>query len=249
MIIHQAFFTYKNDFPLLLRDNQRVAIPEPYDLNNIFKNLILELSKISLFTKFTYITRHTNDNIPEEILSGFKNKFPHIVDLQRKGNILGIPTVWFTCYAEKEEEVYSILTSLNKKGIKYFTNGPTQYNSLEQIPPDQNYTTSALEAKTFPKFLHQVSQIGIDLLKDHESVDFLAAYKPLEWRQHPDKTHLANLQNELEVELSQKSSFYCEKIKKDTLEKAEFCQNFQKAYIKDGAIFSWPHFLFNICGI
>lgn len=211
--------------------------------------MILELSEINLLTKYTYITRHTNDTIPEEILCEFKNKFPNIVNLQRKGNVLGIPTVWFTCYAEKEEEVYSIIASLNKKGINYFTNGPTQYNSLEQIPPDQNYTTSALEAKTFPKFLHQVSQIGINILKDHESVDFLTAYKPLEWRQHADKTYLSNLQNELETKLSQKSSFYCEQIKKNGLEKAEFWENFQKAYIKEGAIFSWPHFLFNICGI
>jgi hypothetical protein len=54
----------------------KVKIPNGYDLDQIFRIQILDLSDLSTATRFTYITRHTNDKIPDNILEEFKARFP-----------------------------------------------------------------------------------------------------------------------------------------------------------------------------
>jgi hypothetical protein len=105
MIIQQTYHTYKHDFPLILNAGGKVKIPNGYNLDQTFRIQILDLGDLSTAARFTYIPRHTNDGIPDDILEEFKARFPDIASAVHNGWSLGIPTIWFTCYFCDEAEI------------------------------------------------------------------------------------------------------------------------------------------------
>lgn len=220
MIIKKVFHTYKEDFPFL-RGNQ--VLFDRLNLDNLFKNLILELSELSTIPKYCYITRHTDDMMPT----------------------FWTPTVWFVIYSETYEIIESIRKKLEQNKIKYLEDDSEIYDSVDSIPPDNNYTTTKDEAITFPKFLHQVTQIAIGLLKNN-STNKLNELNELEWMQG-NESELGSKIEELREHLINNSKYYLEKIK-NTGEEVEFWINFKKVYINQN-VYSWPHFLFNLCGV
>jgi hypothetical protein len=246
MIIQQTYHTYKDDFPLILTGGDKVKIPNGYDLDQIFRIQILDLSDLSTAARFTYIARHTNDKIPDDILDEFKVKFPGIASAVHDGWSLSIPTIWFTCYFCNEAEITPMIDRLTQKGIKHYQGDPNHYASLSSIPPDNCYTVSQDEGRAFPKFLHQVTQIGLDLLRNSDRGVFLRQYKPLEYRQSSKSVRLESMFNMLKSELRARSSYYREHIEAIASEFDEFCSNFERVNFR---AYSWPHFLFNICGV
>jgi hypothetical protein len=46
MIIQQTYHTYKNDSPLILTSRDKVMIPNGYDLDQIFRIQIVDLSDL-----------------------------------------------------------------------------------------------------------------------------------------------------------------------------------------------------------
>jgi len=246
MIVQQTYHTYKNDFPLILTAGDKVKIPNGYDLDQIFRIQILDLSDLSTAARFTYIARHTNDKIPDGILEEFKARFPGIAYAVHNGWSLGIPTIWFTCYFCNEVEITPMINRLTQKGIKHYQENPNYYTSLSSIPPDNCYTVCQDEARAFPKFLHHVTQIGLDLLRSSERGVFLRQYKPLEYWQPSNAAQFESMFNMLKSELRARSSYYREHIEAIASEFDEFCCNFGRVNF---GTYSWPHFLFNICGV
>lgn len=240
MIIKNIFHTYKDNFPLLIPCNGRVYLSFDFPLMDEFKNLIIELSEFSRMTSYCYITRHTDDVIPESHLRPFKERFTDFVDRCGENSNFGIPTVWFVIYSENEEAASLIKKELERKNIKYFDDSPSKYDSIECIPPG-NYARTNDEARMFPKFLHHTTQISIDLLRIGNPVSELQKFKTLEFMRGND---LDLKIKELEIYLETNSNYYREKIKKNKHEKQEFWTNFRIVY--NG--YSWPHFLFNTCG-
>ena len=85
MIIQQTYHTYKHDFPLILNAGGKVKIPNGYNLDQTFRIQILDLGDLSTAARFTYIPRHTNDGIPDDILEEFKARFPDIASAVHNG--------------------------------------------------------------------------------------------------------------------------------------------------------------------
>lgn len=245
MIIHKTYHTYRVDYPLIIQHGNLIDHPRSYNLDEIYRASIIELKQASLTAKYTYITRHGNDKIPEDILSDFKNKFPEIAQEESPDKILRIPTVWFTCYSESNNDILIIEKFLSEKDIKYFSESHNEYESLLQIPADGNYTVSIYEAINFPKFLHQVTQIGLNLLENADKGKFLTGYNQLEYRRSANDGELDRLESDLRQRLIKESSYYMENIEANDNERQNFWINFQRVHGQ----FSWPHFLFNICGI
>jgi hypothetical protein len=243
MITQQTYHAYKNDFPLILTASDKVKIPNGYDLEQIFRIHILDLGDLSTAARFTYIARHTNDKIPDGILEEFKARFPGIASAVHNGWSLGIPTIWFTCYFCNEVEITPMIDRLTQKGIKHYQENPNHYASLSSIPPDSCYTVNQDEAGAFPKFLHQVTQIGLDLLRSSERAVFLRQYKPLEYWQSSKSAQLESMFNMLKIELRARSSYYREHIEAIASEFDEFCSHFGRVNVRNGRIYSWPHFL------
>jgi hypothetical protein len=147
-----------------------------------------------------------------------------------------------------ETEIISITDRLTQKGIKHYQENPNYYDSLRSIPPDDCYTVTQDEASIFPKFLRQVTQIGIDLLRSSDQGIFLRQYKPLEFRESPNPAQLESMFNMLKSELRLRSNYYNAHIEAIASEFDAFCSNFGRVNVRNRRISSWPHFLFNICG-
>ena len=251
MIIRQVFHTYREDFPLIRvwSPHNRIRLPASFDLDDLIRELIMELSDLTDIPRFSYITRHTNDTLPNDHLSPFRKKFAKFVAKQGQTSTFSVPTVWFIAYCESSDTVSMIGEKFDERQIKYFEDNPEIYASTASIPPDGNYTTTNIEARTFPKFLHQVTQIGIDLLRYPNSIDRLTQLNSLEWMQGLTQSEIDSQISVLENHLQEKSQFYRENVCRTDTEKRRFWTNFRKVYEKDSTIFSWPHFLFNICRV
>jgi hypothetical protein len=244
MIMQRIFHTYKEDFPLL--SNCRLpSVFKVCALDNLLTSLIIELSDLTSLPRYSYIARHTNDKIPEHHLGAFLRKFQDFVDYLGRDQPYNIPTVWFVGYFEAEEPIDEVRRRLDQKGIKYFEDGG-DYDSFEAI--NQCYWDSRKDAQVFPKFLNQVTMIGIDLLSVPMSIRKLKKLECLEWLQYKNKESMKCDLKELRQYLNEKSPFYREHIEKEESQCNEFWANFTKVKKTDKGIGSWPHFLFNICG-
>jgi len=249
MFIRQILHTYKKNFPpiklSLNRKGKKCFHPSDEILIwNLSTDLILELSQFSTLPKYCYITRHDNDIIPNENLKEhlkcWERNLEEVIDTTGKHYLLGISTVWFVAYSESTELIELIKEKIVQKDIKIFMDNPEVYNSIEEIPPDNQYTKTKDEAKMFPEFLHQITQIGIDLLRIPNSINELRQFKSLEWCPG------SNIEiNNLKSFLVKKSKYYEDVIEINNTVRNQFWANFQ--IIRYG--YSWPHFLFNICGI
>ncbi len=242
MIIKKTIHTYKESFPIIRIVGQRVYPPPGYDLHSLWDGLIIELSGIGKISKYFYVARHTDDRIPDPILSIFKNKFQKFVECYGKDSRFGVPTVWLVIYVEDEDCGSTIKTLLRMRDLKYFLGKSEEYESIEEIPYDNNYTTTANEAKEFPKFLHQTTHIAIDLIKISGSRNKLRELQCL------DKMIGNNIEfkiRELKDYLENSSQYYRDYVSADESEKSRFWMNFRRVH----GVYSWPHFLFNAVGI
>jgi len=251
MIIQQIFKTYKDDFPLIatLKSRQIIA-PINYNIVELKRKLILELADISHIPQYCYITRHDDDVMRDDILLPFLNKFSDFKNHCENNidNLLAfrIPTVWYVAYANSELVVKDIEKKLFEKNIGYQKNKDAHiFDSLNSIIPDKHYTTDQYEASNFPIFLHQVTQIGIDLLNRPESIKKLKKLKKLEEMQYTSADEKRNDLMELKKHLITNSKYYRENIDSQIELKQAFWINFQRVYGR----YSWPHFLFNICDV
>ena len=245
LIIQRVFHTYRDDFPLLR--NKGPAVPADEDmLDSLMTRLILELSDLTRLPRLTYITRHTSDKIPPEHLAPFLVKFHDVVDTFGEDQPYNIPTVWFVGHFENYDEVTRIRQELDQKNVKYFETGG-EYASFEEI--NQIYWDKKTDAEPFLKFLHQVTMIGIDLLSIGEHKEKLEQLARLEYMQYADIKNMASDLKEMERYLHNKSSFYRRHIVSSALTYKEFWENFTKWKKCEALLTSWPHFLFNICGI
>lgn len=251
MIIQQVFKTYKDDFPLIATlDTNQILPPPNYNIVELKRKLILELAEISHIPLYCYITRHDDDEMRDDILLPFLNKFTDFENYCENNldNLLAfrIPTIWYVAYVNSESEVKFIEEKLLEKNIGYQKNEDAHISdSIDSIKPDKHYTTDQYEASNFPIFLHQVTQIGIDLLKRPESIRKLKELRNLEgmiYTKADDKRHDLL---ELRKHLIANSKYYKENIGNDNEVNEAFWFNFQRVYDK----YSWPHFLFNICDV
>lgn len=185
MIIQKTYHTYRTDYPLMCQDGNLSYYPKSYNLDEIYRTSIIGLKQFSLIAKHTYITRHQRDKLPDQILPYFKDKFPEIAKEESHDKILRIPTVWFVCYAESYENIRAIEQFLSENDYKYFSDSHIEYESLLHIPLDGHYTTSTYEAITFPKFLHQITQIGLNLLENSDHGRFLHSFIKLNFGVKP----------------------------------------------------------------
>ena len=214
-------------------------------------NLILDLSDLTLLPHFTYITRHTNDKIPKDQLEPFLHKYSQFVENIGKDQPYNLPTVWFVGHFENYDMVSEIKDKIDAKNISYFESGG-EYGSFEEI--NDSYWDYKRDAHLFPKFLHQVTMIGIDILSVPESIITLKQFECLEWLQYSSAERLQSDLYAMEQYLSDISEYYSNSIKAEENEYNEFWENFKKVKRKDldngkTQLGSWPHFLFNICGV
>lgn len=250
MIIQRIFHTYRDDFPLL-SDGR---LPVSYDasaLDALFISLILELSDLTSFPRFTYITRHTKDKIPPKHLDPFLTKFQDFVDCLGKTQSYNIPTVWFVGYFEDQDIVTEFRRKIDEKNIKYFEEGG-EYGSFEEI--NDSYWNNKRDAQLFPKFLNQVTMIGIDLLSASGFKQKLKQLERLEFLQYSSIADMESDLKEMELYFNENSPYYRKRVNTKLANHKEFWGNFTKVKItetRDGGqmLGSWPHFLFNICGV
>ncbi|MCG2779186.1 MAG: hypothetical protein L6406_26220 [Desulfobacterales bacterium] len=219
-------------------------------LDDLMTGLILGLSDIARLLPLTYITRHTNDKIPPQHLAPFLTKFHEFVDYFGKNQPYNIPTVWFVGHFQDYDSIKKVRQKLDQKNLKYFEGGE-EYDSFEQI--GKNYCEEREDAKLFVKFLHQVTMIGIDLLLTADYKQKLKQLGRLEYMRYPDtKNVMEEVKSDLkdmERYLRQNSQYYREHIVADESEYKQFWVNFTKRKSSEAGTGSWPHFLFNICGV
>lgn len=250
MIIKQVLHTYhKETFPLIA-NAQHLSMA--VDLDALFKDLISELSRLEAKPLYRYITRHDNGKIPNERMSAeevsyFTKKFVRFINSVGKATF-DLPNVWLVVYSETHELIESIKDELKQKNIDFYEDGVDEYPSVENIPPD-NYARTTYEASHFPIYLHQVTEIGIDLLSAHDATNKLEQLTSLEWMQHTDLETRKSEIGVLKKHLSDNSDYYRSNIQGDEVEEREFWLNFQRVYFRQNGFYSWPHFLFNICGV
>jgi len=244
-ILQRVFHTYRDDFPLLR--NKRPTGPAAEDmLDGLMTRLILDLSDLATLPRLTYITRHTDDTIPSERLAPFLVKFHDIVDTLGEHQQYGIPTVWFVGHFANDDEIARIRQELDRKNIKYFETGG-EYANFQQL--NQIYWENKNDAEPFLTFLHQVTMIGIDLLSTGECKQTLEQLGRLEYMQYTDIENMKSDLKEMQRYLREKSSFYRGHIVHDAIAYREFWENFTKWKKSEAVLTSWPHFLFNLCGI
>lgn len=247
MIIQQTFHTYKDNFPLLINNQLRL------DFDYLITGLILELSELSSLPLFAYMARHSTDKIPQKYLDPFLSKFHDFVNHHGQNQQYNIPTVWFVGYFDKEDLITEVRRRLDEKNVKYFEES-NKYDSFESIK--QRYYDNTKDARLFLKFLHQVTKIGIDLLSVPDYRQKLNSLKPLEKMKFHYKSVESRERDLMQMEqyLRQNSQYYQKYISTEETELKKFWNNFQKVKatnMSDGTVSlcSWPHFLFNICGV
>ena len=209
-------------------------------------NLILELSDLAAIIPFSYISRHTNDKIPPVRLAPFLTKFSSFVNALEKDQTYKIPTIWFVGHFKDYESAAEAQKRIDAKNVKYF-NKSKKYNSFEEI--NDSYWDDKRDAEPFIKFLHQATMIGIDLLKTADYKEKLKALGRLEYMQYTTIEDAKSDFKEMKRYLRKSSPYYIKNITADTSEHKKFCVNFTKWKSSKAGTGSWPHFLFNICGL
>ena len=208
--------------------------------------MILELSELTSLPIFAYIARHSNDKIPQKHLDPFLSKFHDFANHYGQNQQYNIPTVWFVGYFDKEDLIAELRRRLDEKNVKYFEES-YKYDSFESIK--QRYYDNPRDARLFLKFLYHVTKIGIELLSVLNNREKLKSLKPLEKQfGYQNVESMKNDLMELEQYLRQNSQYYQRHIYTEETELKKFWNNFQKikATVRP---YSWPHFLFNICGV
>ena len=247
MIIHQLFHTYKDDFPLMLQKKNGVNLPfNGGDLYNLMACLIFELSDLAATLPLSYISRHTGDKTPPEHLSPFLNKFSSFVNGLGKDQPYNIPTIWFVGHFRDRQTATEFQRKIDAKNIKYFDE-INEYNSLEDI--NQSYWENKSDAQPFIEFIHHTTMIGIDLLRTADYKEKLRALGRLEYMQYANIETVKSDFKEMENYLRKSSPYYVKNIAADISEYKKFWINFTKWKGTETAFGSWPHFLFNICGL
>lgn len=247
MIILRRFHTYKDDFPLM--SEGRLPF-NGANLHNLMTALILELSDLTRLPPFAYITRHTNDKIPPEHLAPFLTKFHNSVNTLGKDQPYNIPTVWFVGHFEDYDSITEVRQKLDQKNLKYFDDGE-EYNSFEQF--NQAYWENSRDAEPFVKFLHQATMIGIELLSTAGYKQKLNQLGRLEYMRYPDTENVMEEvkfdMKEMEHYLRENSPYYKNHIIPNPSEYKDLWENFTKWKTSEAGTGSWPHFLFNVCGV
>lgn len=252
MIILRIFHTYKEDFPLLLlRQNGSYLSFNGDTLDDLMTGLILELSDLATLPPFAYISRHSPDkNVPPEDLAPFLARFPEFVARLGKDKQYYIPTIWFVGHFQDYESVAEARQELNQKDLKYFESGK-EYSSFDQF--NETYWEENTDAEPFVNFLHQATMIGLDLLKTADYKQKLKQLGRLEYMRYPDTENvMEEVKSDLkdmERYLSQNCQYYREHIVADESKYKQFWVNFTKWKTSAVGTGSWPHFLFNICGV
>ena len=248
MILSRKFHAYKEESPLLLLPDRNHYIPvfNGDAIDALMKSLILELSDLATLPPFAYIARHSKDKIPREHLAPFLKKFPQFVDHFGSDKQYSIPTIWFACHFYDEDSIAAVRQKLDQKNLKYFLECE-EYDSFEKI--NDTYWDERSDAELFVKFIHQATMIGIDLLTTAEYKEELKRLGRLESLQYTNIEDAKPDFKEMERYLRKSSSYYNKHIIADLSEYKEFWENFTKWKITNRALGSWPHFLFNICGI
>jgi len=249
MIIQRVFHTYSDDFPIL--SNGRLPFScDVTALNSKMASLILELSDLTDISNYVYITSHTNDKTQEDILNPFTKRFKDFIDDIGKDQPFNIPTIWFVCHFDSFDKIQKVRDQLDLRNIKYFENGDV-FESFEKM--NETYWEHREDAYLFPKFLHQVTMIGIDLLKNPVSLNKLRELEYLEWLLYRNvEKQICDL-TKMKQHLRDNSLYYQKNILTDSNEVLIFWENFNKVKKIDAGngsfhLGSWPHFLFNICG-
>lgn len=249
MIIQKIFHTYKKNFPLLC-DRQ---IPKQFEgkkILDIMKNLILEMKELTSSEFSTYITRHTDDQLPEDVLKPFKIKYQNFVNYFGHSSGYYLPTIWFVGFFKTNKQIENIIRYFNNKNIGFYTTG-NNIRSYTEI--NETYWDCEEDAKIFPKYLYQTTMIGLDILFYNRDISILKEVGKLEWMQYSDEQKKKTDIKKLQDYLLKNSPFYKENIYSDMLSFDQYWQNFNKVTItkmenSSLKLGSWPHFLFNICG-
>ena len=208
MIIQRVFHVYKEDFPLL--SNGRLAFGfDANALDDLFTGLILQLSDISLLPHFTYITRHTDDKIPQDRLRPFLLEYQDFVNQLGPNQPYDIPTVWFVGHFESQDLIANVHKKLGETDVKYFESGG-EYNSFEEM--NDTYWENKRDAQLFPEFLHQTTMIGIDLLSVPNFKEKLKQLGRLEWLQYGNLDAMESDLREMERYLDENSPYYKESL-------------------------------------
>jgi hypothetical protein len=249
MIILRRFYTYKDNFPLMSAN--RLAPPFDVDmLDGLMRDLILQLSDIAALPPYSYITRHTNDNIPPDHLAPFLATFRGFVSALGQNQPYNIPTVWLVGHFQDHDSVAQVRQQLDQKDLKYFDRGE-EYDSFDQF--NEAYWEDRSDAEPFVKFIHQTTMIGLDLLRTDEYKQRLGQLERLEWIQYANVEDMKSDLRDMEFYLNETSQYYREQIAGNTSECKGFWLNFTKLKLTYTATRvscgSWPHFLFNMCGV
>jgi len=249
MIIKVIFHTYKDNFPLLFFINETSFYPsfEGDARHDLMTDLILELSDLATLPLLAYISRHDKDNkIPQDDLAPFLAKFPEFVACHGKDKQYNIPTVWFVGHFQDYESVAEVKQKLDQKDLQYIDE-IEECKSFDQF--NQAYWENSRDAEPFVKFLHQATMIGIDLLKTADYKHKLNQLGRLEYMRYTNIEDVRSDITEMEHYLRENSPYYKKHITANASEHKEFWENFTKWKSTKHGTGSWPHFLFNICGI
>ena len=253
MIIQKIFHTYKENFPLtLLKDRDNIYLSfNGNALDSLMTGLILELSDLATLPPFAYISRHTPDKkVPPEDLASFLARFQAFVNHHGKDRPYYIPTAWLVGHFQDYDLIAEVRQKLDQKNVKYFESGE-EYDSLAQF--NQSYWDEKSDAEPFVKFLHQATMIGIDLLSTADYKQKLNQLGRLEYMRYPDTENVMEEvksdMKEMEHYLRENSPYYKTHLIPNVSEYKEFWENFTKWKTSEVGAGSWPHFLFNICGV
>lgn len=229
-------------------------IPSSYSadiLDDLMTGLILELSDLSTLLPYGYISRHTHGKTPLDHLAPFLARFHEFVDHFGKDETYTLPTVWLVGHFQNQESITRVRQKLEEKSVKYFDDGE-EYDSYDQF--NQSYWDEKSDAERFVKFIHQTTLIGIDLLRTVDYKQKLDQLGRLQWMRYTAPEDVKSDLKEMERYLWASSPFYRDHIADNPSEYKEFWQNFTKIKATpqpngQELLGSWPHFLFNICGI
>ena len=253
MMIQKLFHTYKDSFPLQLTSQNCMSLNgDAFD--ELIAGLILELSDLAATLPLSYISRHGSDKISQERLAPFLRKFSSFVDSLGRDEPYNIPTIWLVCHFNDNESAAEFQERIDAADIKYFDECH-EYDSYEEI--NELYWDNKQDAEPFVGFLHQTTMIGIDLIKTADYKQKLTALQHLEYMRYASMEDAQSDLKEMERYLGESSQYYVEHISADKHGYRAFWENFTKwkrtevvneneRRYKYG---SWPHFLFNICGI
>jgi hypothetical protein len=227
----------------------------PNEFNNICErlmvSLILDLSNLLPLVKYSYLSRHTKDTIPSQKLEPFLQRHQNLVQILGEQAPYNIPTVWFVGFFDSDSQIEDIEKKIETMPMQYYDE-THEFQSFEEL--NQPYWEQKEDAQLFIIFLDQLTKIGINLLRNHSCLPRLKELNCLEWLLYQSNEKMEADLAEIKRLLSKNSEYYRENIENDQSQIDVFWSNFRKLKKQpneDGTtrLGSWPHFLFNICGL